>query len=646
MLSARVAGVLSVLWAGLKGCVDRAGPVVVAATLLGLVASGAVTFTNARAETVASSDSTGPSGQLGADTTYLSLTQDRMRDQLAAGDLEPAARTLQWIRKIDPDDAVTGILAIELQLRRGNVAAAAMRLIEILDGPLVADATRAEARRLLALVEDRGAGDAVLVTRAMLDAATLPETQGPLFLAVIDDTFVYEVADPPEAGDAMADRILAFAATTPRGDMRAAAGSRTPPQVQLAAAISPVPPVPTRDDRPNVIDLVFANPTDLQLNFALFQEQVASGDLDGATMTLERVLLIDPGSKLAKVLLADVNLQKGNLQLARNILSTLLAEDDTPLDMARRAELLLAEIESQLDPVKVQARLAMEFGQTENAFGRSKSDEILFLNLPITNTTPDKSDPYMSYQGSVKTLRELNRQTPTLLEAGVSVTGRDTRHRGLSDIRTVSANLSVTELSRISLSGGLFASSSRVNHHSFSSNAGLFLAMSVPSMSGWNLTPSVSASHTRYGNYPGVSGNRDRTDRSVVANIDVSREFERAVFSLAMSAGRAKARARIHSLKFQKVDMTLAGMVGDLSVTGSLSRQWTRKDAADTLISPLRPTLRQDVRSLKLRYPPRQFDAGLSFSPYLRFLSRSTKSNIVNHRREGSEAAIGIETAF
>ena len=61
--------------------------------------------------------------------------------------------------------------------------------------------------------------------------------------------------------------------------------------------------------------------------------------------------------------------------------------------MARRAEFLLAQIESELDPVKVQARLAMEIGQTENAFGRSKSDEILFLNLPATNTTPDKSNP-------------------------------------------------------------------------------------------------------------------------------------------------------------------------------------------------------------------------------------------------------------
>lgn len=610
-----------------------------------LVATSLPLAMRAGAETPPPVILTSLSGSSHAQSTYLSLTQEKMRRQLAANDLDPAALTLQWIRNIDPDDAVTNVLAIELQLRRGNVAAAAMRLIEVLGGASATDAARAEARRILALLEAEGTGAAVMVTRAMLDAATLPEAPGPVRLAAVDDGFAYEVGDLPGGGDQISAQILAFATTTPLDDMRATARGATPP-VQLAAATAPVPPVPAAGQGRDLIDLVFADPTNLQLNFALFQEQLAAGDLDGAVVTLERVLIVDPDSKLAKVLLADVNLQKGNLPLARNILSTLLAEEDTPIDMARRAEILLAEVESQLDPVKVQTRMALEIGQTENAFGRSKSDEILFLNLPITNTTPEKSDPYLSYQASVKVLRELDRQTPTLLEAGVSVTGRDTRHRSLSDIRTVSANLSVSELSRTSLSGGLFASSSRVNHRSFSSNMGLFVAVSRPMARGWNMTQSLSASRTRYGSYPGIANNRDRTDRSGAAKLDLSREFERAVVSLALSVGRAKARNRIHSLKFQKIDMAVAGMLGDLSVTGSLSRQWTRKDAADTLVSPLRPKLRQDVRALKLRYPPQNTVGGFPISPYLRVMSRSTKSNIANHRREGAEAAIGIETVF
>ena len=283
------------------------------------------------------------------EATYLSLTRSQMRGQMAAGELEAAAQTLQWIRRIDPDDDVAGMLAIELQLRRGNIAAAAMRLVEILDQTDTNAPVRAEADRILTLLEhDDGAS--VLVTRAMLDAARLDSGPDQLLIAAVDAGFGYEIADMPQPAADMTARLLAFAPTTPGVTARV-----TPAPVQLASAVSPIPAVPPPGLGDSLIDLVFEDPTNLQLNFALFQQQLGNADLDGAMVTLERVLLIDPGSKLAKVLLADVNMKKGNLPLARKILSDLLGEEDTPLDMATRAERLLADIETQLDPVRVQS---------------------------------------------------------------------------------------------------------------------------------------------------------------------------------------------------------------------------------------------------------------------------------------------------
>ena len=115
---------------------------------------------------------------------------------------------------------------------------------------------------------------------------------------------------------------------------------------------------------------------------------MATGDLDGAASTLERVLLVDPRSKLAKMLMADVSLRKGDFLVARNILGNLLQEEDTPDEMAARAEALLAEVDARLDPTKVQARMALEYGSTENAFGRANSDEI-----PEPATGPTSSGP-------------------------------------------------------------------------------------------------------------------------------------------------------------------------------------------------------------------------------------------------------------
>ena len=62
----------------------------------------------ARADAPVSVAAISLSGPSQGESTYLSLTRERMRHQLAAGDLEAAARTLQWIRKIQLDGTVNG----------------------------------------------------------------------------------------------------------------------------------------------------------------------------------------------------------------------------------------------------------------------------------------------------------------------------------------------------------------------------------------------------------------------------------------------------------------------------------------------------------------------------------------------------------
>ena len=593
--------------------------------------------------------------------TYLDLSHDTMRQQLATNDLEAAARTLSWIRRVDREDDVATVLAAELQLRRGNVALAAMSLLDIISGTDTGPAAVLEAQRVLTDLGDAEGLAGVIVTDAMLDDAVFGFGEGPQSLfAAEEGAFAYAVATVPQPDPDQVSRLLAFAPTTPAIEMAKAAGraptipipgapapdATIPGAAVETAALRSVPPTAPDGGPPALIDLVFENPADLELNFALFQEQMATNDLDGASATLERVLLIDPRSKLAKVLLADVKLRKGDLIQARSILRTLLAEEDTPPDMAARAEAIAEEVESRLDPLSTQTRLALEVGNTQNAFGRAEADEILFLNLPINNTTPDKSDNYVSYEVGFDAVRELDRQTPTLLEAGISVTGRDTAHRDLSDVRSVSTRLSVTQRAALTLSAGGFASFTRVNGKSFNRNAGLYAAVVTPFAGQWEASQSVSFSRSSYAAYPGIANNAGRSERSAVAKFSLSRQFSKALVNLAVSAGRSKARSRVNDLKFTKSELTMAGMIGDFSVTGSLSRQWTRNDIADVFVSPLRPKKRQDTRTVKFRYPRGSSLGNLYFIPYLRLSSSSTKSNIPNNRREGSEAAIGLETVF
>ena len=591
------------------------------------------------------------------DVTYLELSYATMRRQLAEDALDDAAQTLSWIRRVAPQDEVASVLAAELQLRRGNVAIAAMTLLDITERQDVDVAARREAERTMSVLAGWSGLEGIIVSDAMLDQVMMQAaavgTQIPRRpRRIVDDAvFAYAVGEVPAPTAEQQSSLSGFADTTPAMEMAMAAGrTLSPPpaansNIQVASALAPPPSVPDAGPR-DLIDLVFDDPTNLELNFALFQQQMATGDLDGAASTLERVLLVDPRSKLAKVLMADVSIRKGDLILARNILGNLLDEEDTPPDMSERAETLLAEVETRLDPTKYQTRLAVEYGRTENAFGRAESDEILFLNLPVVNNTPNRSDDYASYDLGFDVTRELDRQTPTLLEAGITVTGRDTSHRDLSDVRTISANLSLTQLAAVRLSGGLFASTTAVNRQSFNRNAGLFAAVVTPLGAKWEASQSISISRSKYAQYPGIANNGGRSERSVVAKLGLSRQFRQALVNLAMSVGRSRARNRLHDLDFKKAEVTMAGMVGDFSVTGSVSRQWTQNKHADLFVSPLVPTKRQDVRSVKFRYPRGSSIGDFYFIPYFRMTSHSTKANIPNNRREGSEAAFGIETVF
>lgn len=622
----------------------------------------AMVFALATGSVLAKPDSTlpdrdGRAFMASTDMTYLELSYATMRRQLADEALDDAAQTLSWIRRVAPQDEVASVLAAELQLRRGNVAIAAMTLLDITERQDVDLAAKREAERTMSVLAGWSGLDGIIVSDAMLDQVMMQavavgiQTPRSPRRVVDSSAFAYAVDELPATTVEQQSSLAGFADSTPAMEMAMAAGrTLSPPpaansNIQVASALAPPPSVPDAGPR-DLIDLVFDDPTNLELNFALFQQQMATGDLDGAASTLERVLLVDPRSKLAKVLMADVSIRKGDLILARNILGNLLGEEDTPADMSERAETLLAEVETRLDPTKYQARLAMEYGRTENAFGRAESDEILFLNLPVVNNTPNRSDDYASYDLGFDVTRELNRQTPTLLEAGITVTGRDTSHRDLSDVRTISANLSLTQLTAVRLLGGLFASTTAVNRQSFNRNAGLFAAVVTPLGAKWEASQSISISRSKYAQYPGIANSAGRSERSVVAKLGLSRQFRQALVNLAISVGRSRARNRLHDLDFKKAEVTMAGMVGDFSVTGSVSRQWTQNKHADLFVSPLVPTKRQDVRSVKFRYPRGSSIGDFYFIPYFRMTSHSTKANIPNNRREGSEAAFGIETVF
>lgn len=90
---------------------------------------------------------------------------------------------------------------------------------------------------------------------------------------------------------------------------------------------------------------LFADPTNIDINLAYLQQQLAGGNFKGAAATLQRVLLLDPTSKLAKVLYAEVQLKLGNRADAKLILQQLLADKSLSAVMRDRAAALSDALE-------------------------------------------------------------------------------------------------------------------------------------------------------------------------------------------------------------------------------------------------------------------------------------------------------------
>lgn len=103
---------------------------------------------------------------------------------------------------------------------------------------------------------------------------------------------------------------------------------------------------------PVLMAALFQNPTNLELNFEIMQAQMAEGNLEAAEATLERVLILDPDSRLARFLMAEIRIQLGKLSSARVLLLELLDDPDTNEDTRNRAEALIAQIDDASATIK------------------------------------------------------------------------------------------------------------------------------------------------------------------------------------------------------------------------------------------------------------------------------------------------------
>lgn len=391
---------------------------------------------------------------------------------------------------------------------------------------------------------------------------------------------------------------------------------------------------------------LFENPTNLELNFQVMQAQMAEGNLEAAEATLERVLILDPESRLARFLMAEIRIKLGKLASARVLLVELIEDPDTAEDTRQRAEILVASIDSANSTRRHSGGYSLFMGQTDNAFGRSEENSILFLDLPAENTTKDKSDQFYGYQAYYRVAQELNSQIPTQLDGGVRFSLRDTHDPSLSDIRTVSADVSLVRSDKYRLSAGLFGSYTDVNHQDFSRSMGLFLSARIPVFSGFQVSTNVTGNRSIYMKYDGVADNPGKSGRAFSTQFDITRPIGNGFVKLGLSTGVNKAENNVNNYRYEKSQLTGFYKMGFFSATASVSRQSTRYEEADVFVSSKKQKSSTNQASLNMQFETFRAPYLGTITPYINMKYFETSSNIPNYRRNGGEVSLGMGGTF
>lgn len=167
----------------------------------------------------------------------------------------------------------------------------------------------------------------------------------------------------------------------------------------------------------------------------MLEEQTRVGDLRGAAATLDRILLIDPDSKLARVLLAEVQVNLGNFAAAETVLLSLKEDENTPPDMLERVEKNLQAIEAAQSPWRTSASFSVARGSAENPRGASASDTILLTDIEVTNDTDDRAEAYGEATLVGQVQYQLESQTPQALKATAVMYHRDYLYYDAGDLR-------------------------------------------------------------------------------------------------------------------------------------------------------------------------------------------------------------------
>lgn len=153
---------------------------------------------------------------------------------------------------------------------------------------------------------------------------------------------------------------------------------------------------------------VLANPDDARLNYRWARKQIQDGDLKGASATLERILLVDPGLADIRLLYAVVLYRLNDLSESLRELKALEGAELPDAAKKERAE-YAAAVEKRLKKNHLTGRLSLGFEYDTNRNAAPAAGTRLFNGLPftLTGTGLRRDDTSLLFLANVEARRDL-----------------------------------------------------------------------------------------------------------------------------------------------------------------------------------------------------------------------------------------------
>ena len=405
---------------------------------------------------------------------------------------------------------------------------------------------------------------------------------------------------------------------------------------------------PTATQANSLKDKLFADPTNIEINLAYLQQQLAGGNFKGAAATLQRVLLLDPSSKLAKVLYAEVQLKLGNRADARLILQQLLTDKSLSVEMRVRAQTLSDALEQSEKRVSIAGSAGFSSGSADNALAVPKGPVVLFNDTEIANSSDEVAEPFLDFDGVVSLSYQLPSYRRRSLTAGAGLAGRDYIDFNMADSITSFVSFGYNEERGLPWSFNYSAYVTDVSGHPYNAGQQGIFGISSNLPRGASLRASLRVGETRHFKYLGSSAGKERDSEGIGFTLTYAKPIDGLPIPLFLttSLGGDENVAEVDYFSTQSVSagITARTRLADINLSLTVDFLATEYDAPNTIISS---KTREDERSrasfsLSYKLPPQYGAFNIGLSGFV----ADTRSNIPNSTKTLSELKLGIRHNF